>query len=184
MANNNTADVTALKGVAGGYGFSAVAGTSAPTDFTALAAAFKNMGFISSDGLEESIDIDSEEVTDLNGEVVCVLESRETEKLTFTLISTTDDALKEMHGHSNVSTSSNTTTVQHKAGSFTNRVYVFDLLTKNGEKWRKVAPNAKVTNRGPIVHGAGNVYAREIELTTSPDENGVRVYDYIQRPSA
>ena len=58
------------------------------------------------------------------------------------------------------------------------------FLTKNGEKWRKVAPNAKVTSRGPIVHGAGNVYAREIELTTSPDTNGVRVYDYIQRPSA
>ncbi|MBQ1449578.1 MAG: hypothetical protein IIZ12_01405 [Eggerthellaceae bacterium] len=184
MANNNTADVTALKGVQGGYGFSAVAGTTAPTDFTSLAAAFKNMGFISSDGISESIDIDSEEVTDLNGETVCVLESKETEKLTFTLISTSDDALKEMHGHANVSTASNITTVQHKAGSFTERVYVFDLLTKDGNKWRKVAPNAKVTNRGEIIHGAGNVYAREIELTCSPDASGVRVYDYIQRPSA
>lgn len=184
MANNDTADVSALKGVSGGYGFSAVAGTTAPTDFTTLAAAYKNMGFISADGIEESIDVDSEEVTDLNGEVVCVLESKETEKLTFTLISTTDDALKEMHGHSNVTTASSKTTVQHKAGSFTNRVYVFDLLTKDGYKWRKVAPSAKVTNRGPIVHGSGNVYAREIELTCSPDSSGVRVYDYIQRPSS
>lgn len=184
MANNDTADVSALKGVSGGYGFSAVAGTTAPTDFTTLAAAYKNMGFISADGIEESIDVDSEEVTDLNGEVVCVLESKETEKLTFTLISTTDDALKEMHGHSNVTTASSKTTVQHKAGSFTNRVYVFDLLTKDGNKWRKVAPSAKVTNRGPIVHGSGNVYAREIELTCSPDSSGVRVYDYIQRPSS
>jgi hypothetical protein len=181
MANKNTADVTALKGVQGGYGFSAPISVTPPTDFTTLAATFKNMGFISSDGLEESVDIDSEEVTDLNGEVVCVLESKETEKLTFTLISTTEDALKEMHGHSNVATSNDVTTVQHKAGSFTERVYVFDLLTKDGLKWRKVAPNAKVTSRGPIVHGAGNVYAREIELTTSPDESGVRVYDYIQR---
>lgn len=184
MANNNTADVTALKGVQGGYGFSAPISVTPPTDFTTLAATFKNMGFISSDGLEESVDIDSEEVTDLNGEVVCVLESKETEKLKFTLISTTEDALKEMHGHSNVSTASNVTTVQHKAGSFTNRVYVFDLLTKDGQKWRKVAPNAKVTSRGPIIHGAGNVYAREIELTTSPDASGVRVYDYIQRPAS
>ena len=182
MADNNTADVTALKGVAGGYGFSAPAGTTAPTGYSStLGSAFANMGFISSDGMEESIDADSEEVTDLNGEVVCVLESKETEKLTFTLISTTDDALKEMHGHANVTTATSMTTVQHKAGSFTERVYAFELLTKDGKKWRKVAPNAKVTSRGPIVHGAGNVYAREIELTCSPDASGVRVYDYIQR---
>ncbi len=182
-STNNTADVTGIKGVTGGYGFSAPITVTPPTDFTTLANTFKNMGFISSDGIEEAVDIDSEEVTDLNGEVVCILESKETEKITFTLISTTDDALKEMHGHSNVSTSSNTTTVQHKAGSFTNRVYVFDLLTKDGNKWRKVAPNARVTNRGPIIHGSGNVYAREIELTCSPDASGVRVYDYIQRPA-
>lgn len=184
MADNNTADVTSLKGVQGGYGFSAPISVTPPTDFTALAGTFKNMGFIGSGSIEESIEVDSEEVTDMNGEVVCVLEKKETEKIKFTLIATTDDALKEMHGHSNVSTSSSTTTVQHKAGSFTNRVYVFDLLTKGGQKWRKVVPNACVTNRGPIVHGAGNVYAREIELTCSPDENGVRVYDYIQRPSS
>ena len=46
MADNNTADVTSIKGVQGGYGFSAVLGTTAPTDFSTLAAAFKNMGFI------------------------------------------------------------------------------------------------------------------------------------------
>lgn len=184
MANNDTADVTMLKGVAGGYGFSAPISVTPPTDFTALASTFKNMGFISSDGIKESIDVETEEVPDLNGEVVCVLEKKETEKIKFTLISMSEDALKEMHGHSNVTTASSKTTVQHKAGSFTNRVYVFDLLTKEGYKVRKVAPNAKVTNRGEIVHGAGNVYAREIELTCSPDSSGVRVYDYIQRASS
>lgn len=181
MANNSTADVTSIKGVRGGYGFSAPITTTPPTDFTALDAAFKNMGFISSDGIEENVDIDSEEVTDMNGEVVAVLESRETETLTLTLISNTEDALKEMHGHGNVTTATNVTTVQHKAGSFTERVYVFDLLQKNGLKHRKVAPNARVTGRGPIVHASGNLYAREITLTCSPDENGVRVIDYIQR---
>ena len=181
MADNNTADVSSIKGVQGGYGFSAPITVTPPTDFTALAATFANMGFIGSDGIEENIDVDSEEATDMNGEVVAVLASKETETLKFTLISTSDDALKEMHGHSNVTTTSNTTTVKHKAGSFTERVYVFDLLLKSGKKWRKVAPNAKVTNRGPIVHASGNLYAREITLTCSPDSNGVRVYDYIQR---
>ena len=182
MADNNTADVTSMKGVTGGYGFSAVLGTTAPTGYSStLGAAFANMGFISSGGIEESVDVESSEETDMNGEVVCVLVSKETEKLKFTLMSTSDDALKEMHGHSNVSTATTTTTVQHKAGSFTNRVYVFDLLRKDGKKHRKVAPNAVVSSRGPIVHAAGNVYAREIELTCSPDSSGVRIYDYIER---
>ncbi len=180
-STNNTADVTGIKGVQGGYGYSAPISVDPPTDFSALANTFANMGFIGSDGIEETVDADTEEVTDMNGEVVCVLTSKETEKLKFTLISTSEDALKEMHGHSNVATASNVTTIEHKAGSFTNRVYVFDLLTKDGKKWCKVAPNALVTSRGPIVHAAGNVYAREIELTCSPDEDGVRIYDYIQR---
>ena len=184
MANNSTADVTSIKGVQGGYGFSAPISVTPPTDFTALATTFKNMGFISSDGIEENVDVDSEEVTDMNGEVVAVLESRETETLVFTLISNTEDALKEMHGHENVSTTSNVTTVEHKAGSFTERVYVFDLLQKSGLKHRKVAPNARVTERGPIVHASGNLYAREITLTCSPDSNGVRIYDYIQRKAS
>lgn len=181
MTANNTADVSNVKGVQGGYGFSAVAGTTAPTDFTALSSAFANMGFISSDGIEEAIEVDSTEETDINGDVVCVLVSKETETLKFTLISTTDEALKEMHGHANVATANDVTTVTHSADPFANRVYVFDLLLKNGNKLRKVAPNAKVTDRGPIVHGAGNLYAREITLTCSPDANGARIIDYIQR---
>jgi hypothetical protein len=185
MAENNTADATELKGVSGGYGFSAPAGTTPPTTYSStLPSAFANMGFISSDGIEETIENDSEEVTDMNGEVIAVLSSKETEKLTFTLVSTTDEALKEMHGHANVTTASGTTTVEHKAGSFTERVYAFDLLTKTGKKWRKVLPSARVTNRGPIVHGAGSLYAREIELTLSPDANGVRMYDYIERATS
>jgi CBS domain-containing protein len=142
------------------------------------------MGFISSDGLEESLDADTEEYTDINGEVICVLTSKETEKITITLASTTDDALKEMHGHDNVTTADGMTTITHKSGAFSERVYVFELLTKNNKKWRKVLPNARVSSRGPIVHGAGNVYAREIEYTLSPDANGVRMYDYIERAAS
>ncbi len=180
MADNSTSDVTNVKGVDGGYGFSAPAGTTVPAIGSALGSSFANMGYISSDGLEESVETDSEEVTDLNGDVVYVMTSKETEKLTFTLISLTADSLKEMHGQGNVTTTSSLTTVKHKTTDRGQRTYVFELLLKDGRAWRKAVPYGQVTEVGPIVHGAGNVFGREITITCYPDSDGVRIYDYIQ----
>ena len=180
MAENNTADVTNIKGVRGGYGFSAPITVDPPTDFTALANTFANMGFISSDGISEEIDADTEEVTDLNGDVVFVAKSRESERLTFTLISKTVDSLKEIYGHGQVTSANDIITVRHQAINHDERVYVFDLLDKNSNKWRKVVPVGTVVEVGPIVFGAGNVYSREITLQCAPDEDGVRMYDYIE----
>lgn len=184
MADNSTADVTNVKGVEGGYGFCATAGTTVPSVGSSLGSSFDNMGFISSDGLEESIESDKTEVVDMNGEVVYVMTSKETEKIKITLISFTLAALKEMHGHGNVSSTSSLITIQHKATNRTQQTYVFDLLLKDGRAWRKVIPYGQVTEVGPIVHGAGNVFGREITITCAPDSSGVRIYDYIQVTSS
>ena len=185
MAANNTADVSNVKGVQGGYGFSAPYGTAAGTTsdpFAALSSAFDNMGFISSDGIEESIDTNTEEITDMNGEVVYVAKSSETETLQLTLISITQASLSEWHGHDNVdATATNYFKVVHTSAEHDQRVYVFELLLKDGRKWRKVVPNGQVTEVGSIVHASGEVAGREITITCSPDTDGVRVYDYIEK---
>lgn len=184
MAANDTADVSNVKGVRGGYGYSAPAGTTVGTEqdpFAALGTEFKNMGFISEDGIEEEIDTDTEEVHDLNGEVICVLKSQETETLTLTLVSITADSLAEWHGHGAVSESSNVITVKHANIDHDIRCYVFELLLKDGRKWRKVVPNGQVTEVGSIVHGSGEVAGREITITCMPDADGFRMYDYIQK---
>jgi len=160
MAANDTADVSNVKGVRGGYGYSAPAGTTVGTEqdpFAALGTEFKNMGFISEDGIEEEIDTDTEEVHDLNGEVICVLKSQETETLTLTLVSITADSLAEWHGHGAVSESSNVITVKHANIDHDIRCY------------------------GSIVHGSGEVAGREITITCMPDADGFRMYDYIQK---
>lgn len=177
MADN----VTNIKGaVDGGYAFSAPAGSSVPAIGSALGTAFKNMGYVSADGIAENRETEVEEVSDLSGNVVYTMKSRETEKLVLTLISLTEDSLKEMHGHDNVSTSGNVITVEHITTDYDQRVYVFDLLCKDGRQWRKKVPSGQVTEVGPIVYGAGNVFGREITITCYPDSDGVRMYDYIQ----
>ena len=182
MADNSTVDVSNVKGVLGGYGYSAPIGTSLPTDsspFATLNQAFDNMGFISSDGIEESIDTDTDNVTDLSGDVIYVIKSSETETLVLTLVSVTVPALKEMHGHSNVTQKTGFVEVKHTIKEHDQRSYVFDLLLKDGRKLRKVVPNGIVSEVGSITYVSSEVYGREITITCMPDASGVRTYDYI-----
>jgi len=185
MAANNTADVSNVKGVQGGYGFSAPVDTTfdlSTNPFVTLPTAFDNMGFISSDGIEESIESDTEEITDMNGGTVYVAKSSETETLVLTLISITQASLSEWFGHENVdATAQDYFKIVHTSVDHDRRLYVFELLLKDGRKWRKVVPNGQVTEVGSIVHASGEVAGREITITCSPDADGVRVYDYIEK---
>lgn len=188
MAANNTADVSNVKGVQGGYGFNAPIGTAAGSSenpFATLSATWDNMGFIGSDGIEESIEADITEATDMNGDVIFVAKSKETEKLVLTLTGITEASLKQWHGAANVDASSaDYIAVKHTAAERASEAYCFELLLKDGRRWRKHVPNGKVTDVGPIVHCSGSVCAREITITCSPDSSGVRVYDYIEKEAA
>ena len=73
MATNNSANVTAGIPKVGGAFFHAPLGTDLPTDAkTALDAAFKNLGYISEDGLTESTSIDTNTVKAWGGDVVII----------------------------------------------------------------------------------------------------------------
>lgn len=184
MTANNTADVSNVKGVQGGYGFSAPVGTEAGTSqnvFADLGSAWDNMGFISEDGIEEEIDTDSEEIHDMNGDVIFVARKSETETLVLTLVSLTEESFAEWYGHDAVdATAADYIAIEHMSASREARAYCFELLLKDGRKWRKYVPNGLVSDVGSVVYGAGDVAGREITITCMPDEDGVRMYDYIE----
>lgn len=186
MAANDTKDVSNVKGVFGGYGFSAPVGSAVGTDqdkFAALdASVFDNMGFISEDGIEEEIDADTDEIVDMNGDVIFVAKSSETETLVLTLVSVTEASLKEWYGHGNVDASNASyIAIEHISTNREARAYVFELLLKDGRKWRKHVPNGVISEVGSIVYGSGEVAGREITITCMPDASGVRMYDYIEK---
>ena len=183
MATNNTADVTNSKGVQGGYAYCAAVGSTYDTGsnpFAELGTAFDNLGFISSDGIEEELDTDSDNVTDLSGDVVYVVKASTTETLTFTLMSVTEASLKEWYGHDNVEVESTYIEVDHTVKEHENKCYLFDLVLKDGRRWRKVVPNGIVSEVGSITYASGEVTSREITVTCMPDATGVRMYDYIE----
>ena len=180
MANNNTANVSAGKGVVGGYFFSAPITTTPPTGNTSsLGSAFVNLGFISEDGVNEDISKDNEKFKDINGDVVATASSSREETIKVTLIEVKADALKEQYGHDNVTDASGLLTVKHNAKEADSRVYVLELLLKDNRKWRQVIPNGKVTDVGSLSIGAGKLVGREVTILASPDANGDSVIDYI-----
>lgn len=100
---NNTDNVSSAKGVSGGYIFCAPVGTNLPTDIkTQLDPAFLVLGFISEDGYVESQSSDSEEITDMNGELIASPRTKRVESAKFTLAEIKADTLKVQYGEDNV----------------------------------------------------------------------------------
>lgn len=179
MANNPAAAST-TKGVAGGYFFSAPDGTTLPTDnSTALAAAFVCLGFISSDGVSETIETDSEAMTDMNGDPVFTMSSTRTETVTLTLMEVNTPALKEIYGQSMVTEANDVITVNHGAHDADTRVYVLELVLRGNRRWRQIIPAGQVTEVGDLSLAAGESAGREITITCNVDSNGHSVIDYI-----
>ena len=118
----------------------------------------------------------------MNGDTVFVAKSSETETLVLTLVSVTEASLKEWYGHGNVDASNNGyIAIEHISTNREARAYVFELLLKDGRKWRKHVPNGVISEVGSIVYGSGEVAGREITITCMPDASGVRMYDYIEK---
>lgn len=180
-ATNNTQNVSVTKGVEGGYFFSAPAGTALPTDYsTTLNAAFVNLGFIGPDGVSETVEMNTDNLTDMNGSVIGTASSGRTETIKLKLVEIKKDSLAEIYGHANVTDASGTIKVEHKAGGYQSRVYVLELLLKDGRKWRQVITNGEVTEIGDLSLAASEMAGREITITAAINAQGVSVIDYIQ----
>ena len=97
-------NVSAVKPRVAGCVFRAPLGTTLPTDATtALAAAFKDMGYISDDGITESNARESDDVVAYGGDVVASLQTSKTDTWQMTFIEVKNaDMLKAMYGDTNV----------------------------------------------------------------------------------
>ena len=115
---NNVANVSSAKGVKGGYIFTAPAGTALPTDYrTALPEAWKCLGYISEDGYVETLDSDSEDIKDMNGDLMASPQTSRVESAQLTLAEIKAATLKVMYGSGNVKDEAGMITVKHNGDS-------------------------------------------------------------------
>lgn len=180
---NNTANVSAARGVKGGYFFIAPVGTELPSDYsTPLPSAYKCLGFISSDGYEESVDEDSDELTDINGDVMDETTSKRVESAAVTLAEIKAQTLAAMYGDENVSDKDGMITVRHNGNSHPTFVYALELLLKDNRKWRKVVPLGKSSELDSLKIAASELASRQltIKYLSSDELGGDTCRDYIQ----
>lgn len=178
---NNTDNVSSAKGVKGGYIFRAPVGTTLPTDIkTTLDPAFKVLGYISEDGYVETLETDSEDIVDMNGDLMDSPQTSRVESAQLTLAEIKAETLKVQYGDDNVTDADGIITVKHNGDSVTTSSYVLELLLKNGRRWRKVVPKGQSSELDDLTIAVGELCARALTMKYLTDEDGNTCYDYIE----
>nr|WP_314638659.1 hypothetical protein [uncultured Olsenella sp.] len=178
---NDTKNVSSAKGVKGGYIFSAPVGTKLPTDIkTTLDPAFRVLGFISADGYVEKMDSDSEDMVDMNGDLMDSERTSRVESAEVTFAEIKEETLKVQYGEDNVTDENGVITVHHNGASPTMRSYVLELVLKNNRRWRKVVPIGQSSDLDDLTFVVGELCARALTIKYLTDEHGDTCRDYIE----
>lgn len=176
---NNTANVSSGKGVSGGYFFAAPMGTAAPTDIeTPLADDFKNIGFVSEDGIVFSTESDSEDLVDMNGDTMDTAKGTHSETFTVTFAEVKKDAQAVLYGDDNVTDVDGVMTVHITGEEAPHKVFVFEGVLKNGRRWRRVIHDAKVNEYGDLTVASSELFGREATFAAFKGTAGDYYTDY------
>lgn len=178
---NNTINVSTGKGVQGGYFFVAPYGTELPTDnSTPLAETYINTGFLGEDGVSFADSADVTSHYDMNGDTVDTSNGSVDKTFTVTLIEIKAASLGLIYGTSNVTDATGTIKVEDVGPNDEVYVAVFELLLKNGRKWRRIVPQCKLGELGDMTVNYSELVGREITMTAIKDATAGAYYiDYI-----
>lgn len=167
---NSTENVSAGKGVAGGYFFAAPIGTAAPTDIeTELDEAFANIGFVSEDGIVFSTESDTNDLVDMNGDTMDTASGTHTETFAVTFAEVKKDSQAILYGDGNVTDSNGLLTVHVKGEDAPHRICVFEGVLKNGRRWRRVIHDCRATELGDLTVASSELFGREGTFTAYKD---------------
>lgn len=180
----NVDNVSYAKPGVGGAIFVAPLGTALPTDAnTALAAAYKALGYVNEDGLTNEQKMDTEPIKAWGGDVVLNINKGNEDTFKFTLIEMLNlDVLKTVFGADNV-TGTLETGIQIKVNNaeIQSQIFVFDMILKDGALKRIVVPNASITEKGEIAYVDKDAVGYAITLTALSDTSGNTHYEYLNK---
>lgn len=177
---NSAANVSTGKPKKTGAIYTAPDSTTLPTDATtALASAYKCLGYASEDGVKSTITRDSETVKAWGGDTVLTPQTEYQEEFGFTLIEALKtEVLKVVYGDSNVTETTGLRTATANSNELEKHVWVFDMVMSNGKARRIVVPSAKITEIGDITYVDNEPIGYELTVTAVPDGSGNTSYIY------
>lgn len=181
---NDATKVTAVKPKVTGAVFVAPLKTALPTDAkTELDPAFKNLGFISDDGIKNENTASSEDVKAWGGAIVNSIQKDKTDKFKMTYIEALNiDVLKFIYGKNNVEGSLEAgITIKVGLEEAEPQVMVIDSVLQGGYLKRVVIPVAKLTEIGEISYSDSETLGYESTVSAFPDSNGFTHYEHIEK---
>lgn len=170
--------------VAGGAWYAKSGGTLPNDATTSLASTFTDLGYLSDDGLTDTIDKNFTDVTAWGGDRVLSVLTSQTESFKFAMLETTLDTLKVVYGADNVTDNSGVISVKHNAKGNDQFAFVFEIAMTGNRIKRIVVPSAVVTNLDDVEYKDGDAINYSIELAALPDADGNTAYEYISAVSA
>jgi len=178
----NAMNVSTGKPKVAGAVFRAPTGSTLPTTAAAqLDAAFKELGYVSEDGVTNTNSPETTNVRAWGGSVVLVTQDEKPDTWQLTLIeSLNPEVLKTVYGDAHVTVDQQTSsiTVEATADQLPEAAYVIDMIMKGGAMRRVVIPNGSLSDLGEIVYRDNEAIGYNITITALPDTSGVTHYEY------
>lgn len=183
VKNNDVANVSYGKPKAKGAIFIAPKGTTLPTDgTTALDPAFKNLGYISDDGLKSSTKVSTEEIRAWGGDTVLVSQKEYGETYSFNMLEVSEDTLGFYYGAENVTKNGDSIVVKHTSKALPEVVAVFEIALTGGRIQRTVLPHAQFADRSAeITYKDNKAIEIPVKLSALPDADGTYAKDYFAK---
>ena len=181
--SNNKALATVGKPKIGGAIYRAPVGTALPTTADgALDAAFKNVGYISEDGVEYDGSIESEEIKSWEQDVVMRPRTSRTDAFKFAMLEMLNtEALKVYYGDDNVTGTIETgIEVAVNADDADPMSYVIDMITTGGGLHRIVIPSGVVSETESITYKPNEAAMLGVTVAASADSDGNTHYEYFK----
>lgn len=175
-------NVTTGKPKTGGAVFMAPVGTTAPTDAkTALDNAFTDLGFVSEDGVTESVTISTTNIKEWGGGIVLVTQDEKTATLKFKLIEYLNaNVQKFVNGDDNVTgTLTAGLHVAVNGDEADEHILVIDQIMRNNTPFRIVIPRAQISEIGEVTYKSNEAVGYDVTVTAIKDDSGNYFHKYI-----
>lgn len=178
-------NVTAGKPNNSGAAFSAPVGSTLPTDaITALDAAFKDLGFLSEDGLTRSRSLSSTTIKEWGGLPVLITDDEDITTFKFKLIEYLNPEVQKLiNGDDNV-TGTLANGISVEPGDMQERAFVFWQRMRGNVAHRIVVPRGKITEIGDVVYKSNEAVAYDVTVTAINDGTKKPYSEYFKTVEA
>ena len=159
-----------------------------PTNASAsLSSDYKCLGYISEDGVTNSLSMDSDKVKAWGGDTVLAFQTDKDDTFEFTLLEIlNDDTLKAVFGASNVTVTAASVSAPKSIAINVNSdeqdeaVWVIDMVMRGDNPKRIVIPYGKITEMGEITYKDDEAVGYNVTITCTADSSGNTHYEYME----